>query len=65
MVYDYDNAMKKSILDYVLLDNNEKKRLGISYVHKVTPFWGTEPIKSICADHPWREMVSTNKQTIL
>lgn len=41
MVYDYDFAMKKSILDYVLLDNNEKKRLGISYVHKETPFWGT------------------------
>lgn len=61
MVYDYDAAMKKSILDYVLLDNNEKKRLGISYVYHPVPFWGTEPIKSICADQQWREEVKTHK----
>jgi hypothetical protein len=54
---DYFMAMKKSILDYVLLDTNERKRLGISYVHKPTPFWGTEKYKGITADHDLRKRV--------
>jgi hypothetical protein len=48
---DYIMAMKKSILDYVLLDVNERKRLGINYVHKPIPFWGTEKSKAVIADH--------------
>lgn len=34
--------MKKSITDYVLLDENEKKRLGIKMIFKPVPYWGSE-----------------------
>lgn len=57
-------SMKKSVLDYVLLDNHEKKRLGINYVHKPTPFWGTEKYKGIIADHEWRRSCAEKKQEL-
>lgn len=40
VVSDYYTAMKKSIVDYVLLDDNEKRRLGIKMIFKPIPFWG-------------------------
>lgn len=33
--------MKKSITDYVLLDENERKRLGIKMVFKPVAYWGS------------------------
>jgi adenylate cyclase len=41
VVTDYYKAMKKSITDYVLLDENEKKRLGIKITFKAIPYWGS------------------------
>lgn len=40
VVSDYYLAMKKSITDYVLLDENEKKRLGIKVGFKPVTYWG-------------------------
>ena len=54
-------TMKKSIFEYVLLDFNERKRLGINYVHKPVPFWGTEKSKAVIADHPWRKNYRDHK----
>jgi len=62
---DYFLAMKKSILDYVLLDLNERKRLGINYVHKPVPFWGTEKSRAVVADHDWRANYHQHKAELL
>ena len=40
VVSDYELAMKKSITDYVLLDENERKRLGIKMGFKNIKYWG-------------------------
>jgi len=37
--------MKKSITDYILLDENERKRLAIKMAFKPVIFWGTLPSK--------------------
>jgi hypothetical protein len=37
--------MKKSITDYILLDENERKRLAIKMAFKPVIFWGTLPCK--------------------
>lgn len=41
MVNDYYRAMKKSITDYVLLDENERKRLAIKMSFKPVVYWGS------------------------
>lgn len=41
MVNDYYRAMKKSITDYVLLDENERKRLAIKMSFKPVTYWGS------------------------
>ena len=43
VVNDYYRAMKKSITDYILLDENERKRLAIKMAFKPVIFWGTQP----------------------
>lgn len=42
VVSDYYKAMKKSITDYVLLDENEKKRLGIKMTFRPITYWGSQ-----------------------
>ena len=37
----YDWSMKKSIMDYVLKDKDEQKRLGVKMKHKVTFYFIT------------------------
>jgi hypothetical protein len=40
--------MKKSIIDYVLLDENERKRLAIKMSFKPVLYWGTnKPIGDV------------------
>ena len=41
VVNDYYRAMKKSITDYVLLDDNERKRLAIRMPFNPVVYWGT------------------------
>lgn len=40
-INDYFRAMKKAIVDYVLLDENERKRLGIKMGFKPIQYWGS------------------------
>lgn len=42
VVADYYRAMKKSITDYVLLDDNERKRLGIKMIFQPVSYWGSQ-----------------------
>jgi hypothetical protein len=61
VVNDYYRAMKKSITDYVLLDDNEKKRLGIKISFKPVTYWGNGKSKQEIVPYEQREENQRNK----
>lgn len=47
--------MKKAIVDYVLLDENERKRLGIKMGFKPIQYWGSVDNKNQVVPYELRE----------
>ena len=53
----YYESVKKSILDYILKDDNEKKRLGIQQVINASLDWGSNYYKGIEPEEEWKQNV--------
>lgn len=62
VVNDYYKAMKKSITDYVLLDENEKKRLGIKMIFKPISYWGSDKCVRDIVPFELREENAKNRE---
>ena len=58
---DYYRAMKKSITDYVLLDENERKRLAIKISFKPVVYWGSLPSRQQIVPYDQREENQKNR----
>lgn len=56
--------MKKSITDYVLLDENEKKRLGIKMIFKPVPYWGSEKCERDIVPYEQRDQFAKNRELL-
>jgi dynein heavy chain len=54
---DYFNSVKKSILDYILKDETEMRRLGIQQVIDEPITWGEDFYKGITPDEEWKHNV--------
>lgn len=54
---DYFDSVRKSILDYILQDENEMKRLGIQQVINKPITWGQDFYKGIEPDEYWKHNV--------
>ena len=54
---DYFDSVRKSILDYILKDENEMKRLGIQQVINKPITWGDDYYKGIEPDEYWKHNV--------
>jgi dynein heavy chain, axonemal len=54
---DYFNSVKKSILDYILLDETEMRRLGIQQIIEKSITWGEDHYKGIRPDEEWKHNV--------
>ena len=54
---DYFDSVRKSILDYILKDENEMKRLGIQQVINKPITWGEDYYKGIEPDEYWKHNV--------
>ncbi|KRX11121.1 P-loop containing nucleoside triphosphate hydrolase [Pseudocohnilembus persalinus] len=54
---DYYNAIRKSILDYVLKNEEEKLRLGIMEVFNPVPVYGERVYNGIESDPSWHDSV--------
>jgi len=54
---DYFDSVRKSILDYILKDENEMKRLGIQQVVNKPISWGEDYYKGIEPDEYWKHNV--------
>jgi len=54
---DYFDSVRKSILDYILKDENEMKRLGIQQVLDQPITWGDDFYKGIEPDEEWKHNV--------
>ena len=54
---DYFDSVRKSILDYILKDEAEMKRLGIQQVLDQTITWGDDFYKGIEPDEEWKHNV--------
>lgn len=64
VVNDYYKAMKKSITDYVLLDENEKKRLGIKMIFKPISHWGSQKCDRDIVPFELREENAKHRDTL-
>lgn len=54
---DYFDSVRKSILDYILRDENEMKRLGIQQVLNEPVIWGDDFYKGIEPNEEWKHNV--------
>ena len=54
---DYFDSVKKSILDYILKDDNEMRRLGIQQVLNRPIDWGDDFYKGIEPNEEWKHNV--------
>jgi len=54
---DYFNSVRKSILDYILKDENEMRRLGIQQVLNQPITWGDDFYKGIEPNEEWKHNV--------
>ena len=54
---DYFDSVKKSILDYILKDDNEMRRLGIQQVLNRPIDWGDDYYKGIEPNEEWKHNV--------
>ena len=54
---DYFDSVKKSILDYILKDDNEMRRLGIQQVLDRPIDWGDDYYKGIEPNEEWKHNV--------
>jgi dynein heavy chain len=54
---DYFDSVRKSILDYILKDENEMRRLGIQQVIDQPITWGDDFYKGIEPDEEWKHNV--------
>ena len=61
---EYFDSMKKSILDYILLDKNEMKRVGIQQVIHKPVTWGDGIYRGIEPDEFWKHNVMMARMLI-
>jgi dynein heavy chain, axonemal len=54
---DYFDSVRKSILDYILRDENEMKRLGIQQVLNEPIIWGDDFYRGIEPNEEWKHNV--------
>jgi len=54
---DYFDSVRKSILDYILLDDAEMRRLGIQQVLDRVVTWGDDFYKGIESDEEWKHNI--------
>ena len=54
---DYFDSVRKSILDYILKDENEMKRLGIQQVLNQPITWGDDFYRGIEPNEEWKHNV--------
>ena len=54
---DYYDSVRKSILDYILLDDDEMKRIGIQQVYDRPIEWGENFYKGIEPNEEWKQNV--------
>lgn len=50
---DYYDSVRKAILDYVLKDKDECKRIGITETYETVADYGQPAKKAIVADNQW------------
>lgn len=62
---DYYESVKKSIVDYVLKDEEERFRIGIIEVIDEIPDYGSAEYKGIEPDDEWKERVHEQKEKIV
>lgn len=62
---DYYESVKKSIVDYVLKDEEERLRIGIIEVIDEIPDYGTSEYKGIEPDDDWKDSVHECKEKIV
>ena len=53
----YYGAVKKSILDYILKDENERRRVGIFHVPEPPVDWGDNVYRGIQPAEEWKQNV--------
>lgn len=53
---DYYDSVRKSILDYVLKDPEERLRIGITETYESVGEYGEYAVKKIMADEEWQSI---------
>lgn len=61
---DYYESVKKSILDYVLKDEDERKRIGIMSTFDEVVDYGERAYRGVEADDEWKEHVEMARNEI-
>ncbi|CEM30102.1 unnamed protein product [Vitrella brassicaformis CCMP3155] len=70
MKRDYQKALRKAIVDYVMRDPDQQKRTGVRFVPDAAPDWGSVPFEGIegtCGGPPdeWRSDIEDNRQALI
>lgn len=61
---DYYDSVRKSILDYVLKDEDERKRIGLMATFDQVQDYGENIYKGLEADDAWKEHVELARNEI-
>jgi dynein heavy chain len=61
---DYYDSVRKSILDYVLKDPEEKRRIGITETYDAVKDYGAPATKAIMADNQWKSITAASREFI-
>lgn len=62
---DYDESVKKSIVDYVLKDDDERLRIGIIEVIDEIVDYGSASYRGIEPDEGWKETVTESRDKVV
>lgn len=65
VTYDYNQSMKKSILDYVLKDEEERLRVGIIEIIDELPEYGSAIYKGIEPSEEWKKKVNEARDAMV
>lgn len=61
---DYYDSVRKSILDYVLKDQDERMRIGIMETYDQVPDYGEAKYKGILADSEWMRITKQAREAM-
>ena len=65
ITHDYNLSMKKTILDYVLKDEEERLRIGIVEIIDEIPEYGSAVYKGIEPSEEWKRKVNEARDAMV